>query len=324
MLRCFIATAFNKNDVDNIYDKIFVPVLKQLSIKPLRVDRVEHNDDIDDTIFLLLDNADFWADLTYARPSVYYEAGYGFGKGKPIIYTARSDHFKDKLNDPEGLKRIHFDLQMKNIIPWSIPNKTFLKKLETRIKKVIRPILIQNIKKQKELTEEIDFSRFSQIERTKIIVSNAKNILKRRGFKTLIPSPGSVSNYKSSSSYKSFNCKKVNNDTEIKINFYCDPIITKKKIEDYLFYFKLRFESSTNKSLTIHTFFCTFRQIPKSRISESLISFNEVLSKSYYQRFFDKSKNSFTDVYCHFIDGIKSKTKFQNGFKDIINNFSSI
>ena len=75
-LRCFIASAFEKNDVDTIFTKVVQPVLSKKGIISLRVDRVEHNDDIDDKILELIKECDFCiADLTYARPSVYYEAG---------------------------------------------------------------------------------------------------------------------------------------------------------------------------------------------------------------------------------------------------------
>src|SRR5262245_31154821 len=84
LMKCFIASALGRPDVDAVYDKCVIPVLERLRVAVSRVDRVEHNDDIDDKIFALLDAADFAiADLSYARPSVYYEAGYAAGAGKP-------------------------------------------------------------------------------------------------------------------------------------------------------------------------------------------------------------------------------------------------
>jgi nucleoside 2-deoxyribosyltransferase len=100
---CFVASAFDHKDIDAIYDKVVRPTLQKLKIRCTRVDRIEHNDDIDDKIFALMNAADFCiADLTYARPSVYYEAGYMFGCKKPVIYIARSDHFRAKVPDPHG------------------------------------------------------------------------------------------------------------------------------------------------------------------------------------------------------------------------------
>jgi len=45
-----------------------------MEIKPYRVDIIEHNDDIDNKIIELILKCDICiADLTYSRPSVYYE-----------------------------------------------------------------------------------------------------------------------------------------------------------------------------------------------------------------------------------------------------------
>jgi hypothetical protein len=139
---CFVASALGKRDVDHIYDKGICPVLRQLRIRPMRVDRIEHNDDIDDKILALIQSSELCiADLTFARPSVYYEAGVVHGLGRPVVYTTRSDHIRDKDSDPHGILRVHFDLQMKNVISWTGPNATFRSRLRKRLKQVIRPIL---------------------------------------------------------------------------------------------------------------------------------------------------------------------------------------
>ena len=141
-MNCFVASAFDHEDVDAIYDHAIHPVLKELKLHPFRVDRVEHNEDIDDRIFRLIDQSQLCiADLTFARPSVYYEAGYAFGSGKPVIYIARRDHFRAREDDEAGNLRVHFDLQMKNIIYWTNPNDAFRKRLRSRLKHVLRPLL---------------------------------------------------------------------------------------------------------------------------------------------------------------------------------------
>jgi hypothetical protein len=43
-LTCFIASAFGYTDVDSIFDKTIKVLLKELKIKPLRVDRINNND----------------------------------------------------------------------------------------------------------------------------------------------------------------------------------------------------------------------------------------------------------------------------------------
>jgi nucleoside 2-deoxyribosyltransferase len=95
--------AFSHPDTDAWFDKSLVPVLKRKGVSARRVDRLEHNDDIDDRILQELEGADFvLADLTYARPSVYFEAGYA-QRVIPVIYTCRADH----LEPPRESWRLH-------------------------------------------------------------------------------------------------------------------------------------------------------------------------------------------------------------------------
>ncbi|GAG18337.1 unnamed protein product, partial [marine sediment metagenome] len=162
-LSCFVASAFGKKDVDAIYSKVVKRVLAELKIKSLRVDRIVHNDDVDDKILELIDVCDFCiTDLTYARPSAYYEAGLVSGLGKPVIFLARSDHFRDKPGDENGNLRVHFDLQMKNIISWTSPVPTLHKKLAARVRKVIRPIVRRKTSESASKKLEAAFARESQ------------------------------------------------------------------------------------------------------------------------------------------------------------------
>ncbi len=55
------------------------------------------------------------ADLTYARPSVYFEVGYAHGLGIPLLLTCRKDHFHGKVDHA----RVHFDLEQFKISYWS-------------------------------------------------------------------------------------------------------------------------------------------------------------------------------------------------------------
>lgn len=181
-INCFVASALGYDDVDKIYDKIVRPILSEFKINAIRVDRVEHNDDIDDKIFGLIDKSEFCiADLTYARPSVYYEAGYACGAGKPVIYMARHDHFNPKANDPVGNLKVHFDLQMKNIIPWTEPNNTLKNKLRKRIQLVIKPIIRKRQLNIARLKEEEKFASISQTDRMAAICKKAVSLFKPKG-----------------------------------------------------------------------------------------------------------------------------------------------
>jgi hypothetical protein len=138
--------AFDHNDTDSIFQQM-KRTLREIGVSLRRVDRIEHNDDIDDRIILEIKQADFViADLTYARPSVYFEAGYAQGRPVPVVYTARKDHFQSRSDDSHGNFRVHFDLQMRNIIVWARPGDAmFARRLKTRVNKVISPILKQQL-----------------------------------------------------------------------------------------------------------------------------------------------------------------------------------
>lgn len=138
--KCFIAMAFGNRDKDGIYEECIKPSVESVGFSPRVVNRINYNNDIDDRIFQELDDCQLCvADLTYARPSVYYEAGYARARSVPVVHTVRADHFGTKA--PDNL-RVHFDLQMKNIIDWkSQSDSKFLRRLKERLTLVGTPIL---------------------------------------------------------------------------------------------------------------------------------------------------------------------------------------
>ena len=154
---CFIAMAFGYDDTDEYYEKLILPVLKQNNITPVIINRHQSNDDLNFQIFEQLRNADFCiADLTYTRPSVYFEAGFA-EREIPVIYTVRKDHLDRGQPDD---KRVHFDLQMKPLIVWKSPtDKEFSSRLDIRIKKAFLVEWLKNQKvKQKDKEAEINFN----------------------------------------------------------------------------------------------------------------------------------------------------------------------
>jgi hypothetical protein len=113
-INCFVAMAFGHKDCDKIYDSKILPILRELRLFPIRVDRRQHRDDLNNYIIRMIKNSNIViADLTYARPSVYYEADFA-ERISSVVYTVRKDHLSRSQKD-ESL-RVHFDLQMKKII----------------------------------------------------------------------------------------------------------------------------------------------------------------------------------------------------------------
>lgn len=181
-LKCFIASAFDRDDVDVVYDDVIQPLLRKVGVSPLRVNRKEHNDDIDDKIFELLDESHLCiADLTYARPSVYYEAGYARASGKPVIHIAHRDHSKQRDEDEFGNFRIHFDLLMKNIIWW--PNPRFEKQLQSRLNLVLRPLQKMQDADDKKRQAEAEFAKKSHVKQVATLLDKGTSLMQYRQFR---------------------------------------------------------------------------------------------------------------------------------------------
>ncbi len=107
------------NDAMNtVFDNGIEPAIKEAGYDPVRIDRKEHNNKIDEEIIAEIRKARFVvADFTHgndgARGGVYYEAGFAHGLGVPVIFSCR----KDCLN------KVHFDTRQYNHISWDSPDQ---------------------------------------------------------------------------------------------------------------------------------------------------------------------------------------------------------
>jgi nucleoside 2-deoxyribosyltransferase len=92
------------------------------------VDRVEHNDNINDRIISEIRACQFLvADFTLHRNGVYFEAGFAMGLGRPVVWTCRRDQMREA----------HFDTRPYNHIIWDTPAE-LREKLTNRIKATVR------------------------------------------------------------------------------------------------------------------------------------------------------------------------------------------
>jgi len=229
--------AFGHADCDLIYDRHIFPVLRKLNLIPIRVDRRQHRDDLNNYIIRMLKEADIiLADLTYARPSVYYEAGFA-ERFSPVIYTARTDHLSRAQSD-ERL-RVHFDLEMKKIVAWKSPNdKTFAPRLKQRLAYLMKPIIADYAEKEKKLWEKQNFSNLSISERCKIVETSISSELKKKKFwLTSLEKIDRRLYWDMKHSIVFIGVKLVHNDVIISIVLIGDSI-TKKQIEKECWYTK--------------------------------------------------------------------------------------
>lgn len=112
----FVAMWFDSS-VRDIYDDGIAPAIRDAGYIPMRIDRKEHNNKIDDEIIAEIRRSRFLiADFTYGdggpRGGVYYEAGFAHGLSIPVIFTVRADL----------IDRIHFDTRQYGHILWSQPD----------------------------------------------------------------------------------------------------------------------------------------------------------------------------------------------------------
>ena len=123
--QAFVAMSFAK-DMDFLFDEAIKPALEATGYKPLRVDRKEHDEKIDDLIIAEIRRSGLViADFTKQSKGVYFEAGFALGLGTHIIRSCKDD--EDELNN------LHFDTRQWNHILWTDAND-LKKKLINRIR----------------------------------------------------------------------------------------------------------------------------------------------------------------------------------------------
>ncbi|HHP5615840.1 nucleoside 2-deoxyribosyltransferase [Bacillus cereus] len=113
----FVAMWFS-SQMNSAYKNAIATAVKEAGYEPIRIDKVEHNNKIDDEIIAKIRQSKFViADFTGHRGGVYFEAGYAMGLGKPVIWTCRED----------DLTNLHFDTRQYSHIVWK--EETELKEL---------------------------------------------------------------------------------------------------------------------------------------------------------------------------------------------------
>ncbi|HEY5377305.1 MAG TPA: hypothetical protein VIK01_26680 [Polyangiaceae bacterium] len=145
--QAFVAMWFHPT-MDEAFDNGFHVGLRRAGYEPFRVDRSDHNNKIDDEIISNIRKSRFLvADLTGARPNVFYEAGFAAGLGREVLYTCHADHMGYYLQcDPHSdtpptaqserwfdqISRNAFDVRQYQVMKWSTPDE-LAKKLDDRI-----------------------------------------------------------------------------------------------------------------------------------------------------------------------------------------------
>ena len=128
--QAFVAMWFDTS-MRSAWSKGVKPAIEDAGYEPLRIDRKEHANRIDDEIISEIKRSRFVvADFTHgekgARGGVYYEAGFAHGLKIPVIFCCHSD----KVGE------LHFDTRQYNHVIWDTP-ENLREQLTVRICAVI-------------------------------------------------------------------------------------------------------------------------------------------------------------------------------------------
>ena len=323
--------AFGKDDTEKLYENLIYPVLKENNIKAVIINRQEKNEDLNIQIIDQLIKCDFAiVDLTYARPSVYYEAGFS-ERLSQVIYTVRHDHLD--ISSPDNL-RVHFDLSVKPIISWKNPNdEVFAKKLSSRLKAtVIKAWKEKNNIREADNSSKLTFNLLNSLQKVLFTRKIALRKFKKIGFSkwALIKDyrranikykkdaiiNGAINDIKSVRMInQTYSIITLNSTTTLykedlrifKISHSPGSILTYENGKELL-------ASKEISKLSIHHFILSIRKISLARIEDIFPEFTRLpnshlfFSSIYYPESGGNEgikKNCL--IYLHFIDGIESE-----------------
>lgn len=117
------------DDLNEVYANGFQVGILQAGYDPIRIDRIEHINRIDDEIIRQIKASKFVvADFTGHRGGVYFESGFALGLDMPVFWSCRKD----------DMSELHFDIRQFNCIDWETPEDLAVR-LATRLEAVLGP-----------------------------------------------------------------------------------------------------------------------------------------------------------------------------------------
>ena len=123
MLDCFVIQPFDSGEFDKRFDEIVEPALKSAGLRAYRVDKDPSVDTPIEAIEKQMTKAAIClADISTDNPNVWYERGYAFAVGRPVIMIC-SD--KRGLNFP-------LDIQHRSIIVYRSESTSDFQQLEAK------------------------------------------------------------------------------------------------------------------------------------------------------------------------------------------------
>jgi len=151
MLDCFVIQPFDSGEFDKRFDDIVEPALKSAGLRAYRVDKDPSVDTLIDAIEEHITKAAIClADISTDNPNVWYELGYAFAVGRPVIMIC---------SDKRGQK-FPFDIQHRSIIIYRSESTSDFQQLERQISERAAALL----KKSRTLEQVVETEQIAPTE----------------------------------------------------------------------------------------------------------------------------------------------------------------
>lgn len=125
MATCFVIQPFDRGRFDKRYAQVFVPAIKAAGLEPYRVDKDFQSDvPIDSIEEGIRSAAVCLADITTDNPNVWYELGFAFACGTPVVIVCATER--------EG-KKYPFDIQHRTVTSYNSDAPEDFKHLQDNI-----------------------------------------------------------------------------------------------------------------------------------------------------------------------------------------------
>ena len=122
----FVAMTFSP-EMTSVYERGLQVGIERAGYVPIRVDRTEHVNRIDDEIVARIRKSAFVvADFTEQKAGVYFEVGFALGMNLPVIWSCRED----------DIDNLHFDVRQYNCIDWK-DEADLARRLQLRIEAIV-------------------------------------------------------------------------------------------------------------------------------------------------------------------------------------------
>ncbi len=133
MPTCFVIQPFDAGKFDKRFDDVYTPAIKAAELEAYRVDRDPGVEVPIDAIEEGIRNAAVClADITTDNPNVWYELGFAFASGRPVVLVCSNERTSGKFP---------FDIQHRTVITYKPESPSDFDNLKTALTEKIKALL---------------------------------------------------------------------------------------------------------------------------------------------------------------------------------------